>query len=130
MKTNALNPQSIDEYIASFPPAVQTLLQRVRAAIQRAAPRATETIKYRLPTFVLHGNLVHFGAFTHHIGFYALPSGNAKFRTELAKYPSGKGSIQFPLDRPIPFALIGRIVKFRAQENIARAAAKQPKLAG
>ncbi len=86
MKTDNVNPQSIDEYIESFPPAVQTLLQRIRATIQRSVPRATEAIKYRLPTFVLHGNLVHFGAFTHHIGFYAMPSGNVEFQAEIPRW--------------------------------------------
>lgn len=117
-------PSTIDEYIAGLPPSVRPILRKVRATIRRAAPRATEEIKYRLPTFVLHGNLVHFGAFKHHVGFYATPGGNRAFQAELKAYPGAKGSVQFPFDRPIPYGLIGRMVRFRVQENLARAAAK------
>ena len=127
MKTARALPDSIDDYIAKFPASVQDLLQQVRAEIRKSAPKATETIKYQLPTFVLHGTLVHFGAFSRHIGFYALPTGHAKFEAELAKYPSGKGSVQFPLDEPLPLRLISRIVKFRVQENVARATARNKK---
>ncbi len=118
-------PRTIDEYIAGFPPSVRPILNKVRATIRRAAPRATEAIKYRLPTFMLHGNLVHFGAFKKHLGFYATPTGNAQFRTELAAYQGAKGSVQFPFDRPIPYGLITRMVRFRMEENTARAGAKQ-----
>ena|SRR5688572_9934382 len=124
-KTAAPAPQTIDEYIAVFPGEVRAILQKVRTTIQKAAPAATEAIKYQLPTFVLHGNLVHFGAFKQHIGFYAMPTGNARFGAELSAYEGGKGSVRFPLNRPVPFGLISKIVRFRVQENIARAATKQ-----
>lgn len=117
MKSDAVVPKSIDEYIAGFPPEVRAILQQVRATVAKAAPAAKEAIKYRLPTFVLNGNLIHFGAFQKHIGFYALPSGHAKFQRQLARYESGKGSVQFPLDKPIPYSLITQIVKFRVKEN-------------
>lgn len=123
MKAAAEAPQDIDAYIAAQPPGVRPLLQKVRATIAKAAPGATEAMKYRLPTFVLHGSLVHFGAFQHHIGLYATPTGHAQFARELAPYESGKGSVQFPLDQPIPYTLIGRIAAFRAQENRAKAKA-------
>lgn len=116
MKAKPQPTTTIDEYIAEHPAKVQKILQKVRATIRKAAPEAEEAIKYRLPTFVLHGNLVHFGAFKEHIGFYALPSGHAKFQKELAKYKSGKGSVQFPLDEPMPYDLITQIVKFRMEE--------------
>ena len=118
-------PTNIDEYIASFPPDVRAILEKIRATIRKAAPAAEEAIKYRLPTFVLNGNLVHFGAFKKHIGFYATPTGNKKFRAEISPYQGAKGSVQFPLDKPIPFDLIIKMVKFRVGENLERAAAKK-----
>lgn len=124
MKTDSATPKTIDEYIASFPPDIQTILQKIRATIHKAAPGAQEAIKYQLPTFVLNGNLVHFGAFKNHIGFYPASSGVAKFKKELSGYASAKGSIRFPLDKPIPFGLMSRIVKFRVKENLARAKRK------
>ena len=127
MKTDSADPQTIDEYIAGFPTDVRAILEEVRATISRAAPTATEAIKYRLPTFVLNGNLVHFGAFKHHIGFYATASGHEAFRKELSGYVGAKGSVQFPLDKPMPLGLIGRMVKFRVAENQARAAVKRRK---
>lgn len=109
---------TIDEYIAGFPKDVQAILQRIRTTIAKAAPGAEEAIKYAIPTFVVDGkNLVHFAAFEHHIGFYATPTGHEKFRKALAGYKSGKGSVQFPLDEPIPYALIEKIVKFRMRER-------------
>ena len=127
MKSEAANPSTIDEYISGSPSEIQQLLKKVRATIRKAAPDAEETIKYRLPTFVLHGNLVHFGAFKNHIGFYATPGGNAAFRKELSVYDGAKGSVQFPLDQPLPLDLISRMVKFRVKENLARQAAKSKK---
>jgi uncharacterized protein YdhG (YjbR/CyaY superfamily) len=124
MKADQSALRNIDEYIAGFPPDVQEILHKVRAAIRKAAPGAEETIKYQIPTFTLKGNLVHFAAFTKHIGFYPTPTGIAKFHKELAVYHVAKGSVQFPLDKPIPFGLIGKIVKFRVKENLARATAK------
>ena len=125
MKTTALH--SIDEYIAAFPEDVQTILKEMRAAIQAAAPDATEKISYQMPTFHLNGNLVHFAAFKNHIGFYPVPSGIEAFKKELSKYAQGKGSVQFPLDKPLPIALIKKRVKFRAAENAAKADAKKKK---
>jgi uncharacterized protein YdhG (YjbR/CyaY superfamily) len=125
MNAHTKAPTTIDEYIAGFPPDVQAILQKIRDTIRKAAPDAQEAIKYRMPTFVLNGNLVHFAAFKQHIGFYPVPSGIEKFKAELARYEQGKGSVQFPLDKPIPYGLIGRIVKFRVQENRQKAAAKK-----
>lgn len=123
-------PTDVDGYIAGFPVDVQERLKQVRAAVQEAAPQAEETIKYAMPAYVLHGNLVFFAAFTNHIGFYALPSGHEQFQKELARYKSGKGSVQFPFDEPLPVKLISRIVKFRIRENedLAKAKAKQGKV--
>jgi uncharacterized protein YdhG (YjbR/CyaY superfamily) len=115
---------TIDEYIALFPEEVQKLLQEIRAVIQAAAPGAKETINYQMPTFTLKGNLVHFAAYKKHIGFYPTPTGIEKFKTELSAYEGAKGSVQFPLDKPIPFDLIRKIVLFRVKENLERAEAK------
>ena len=120
-------PKTLDEYIAEFPAEVQVILEKLRATIRKAAPGAEEAIKYRLPTFVLNGNLVHFGAFKKHIGFYATPTGNEKFRKELSAYEGAKGSVRFPLDRPIPFGLVSKMVKFRVKENLARSVTKKQK---
>lgn len=120
-------PNDINEYIAAFPENVQKLLEQVRRIIKKAAPEATEAISYAMPTFKLNGILVHFAAFQNHIGFYALPSGNEAFQNELSAYKTGKGSIQFPLDEPLPEALITKIVKFRVQENLEKALMKKKK---
>src|SRR5512139_2106359 len=117
MATTRTAPRSIDDYIAGFPSDVQEILEKVRAAIRKAAPAAEEAIRYQIPTFTLNGNLVHFAAFKKHIGFYPTPAGIEAFRDELSAYEGAKGSVKFPLDRPIPLALIGRIVKFRAKQN-------------
>jgi len=127
MNRYGLPAKNIDDYIAGFPPNVQKLLQRVRKTIQQAAPDAEEAIKYGIPTFTLNGNLVHFGGYKEHIGFYPAPSGIAEFKKELAKYQSGKGTIRFPLDEPIPFDLITRITKFRVRKNREKVAAKRKK---
>ncbi|SFW87007.1 iron chaperone [Chitinophaga sancti] len=111
------NPTTVDAYIATFPAEVQTLLQQVRNTIQQAAPDATEAIKYAMPTFVLNGNLVHFAAFKQHIGFYPAPTGIKAFEKELSPYKQGKGSIQFPLDQPLPLDLITKIVRYRVKQN-------------
>lgn len=128
---STVNPMTtdprIDKYIANFPNEVQEILEKIRATIREAAPDAEETISYQMPTFRLNGNLVHFAAYKKHIGFYPAPSGIEKFKKELAAYQSAKGSVQFPLDRPIPYELIGKIVTFRARENLARAEAKGKK---
>ena len=127
MKTKQSAPATIDEYIAGFPPDVQAILQKIRSTIRKAAPSAEETIKYQIPTFTLQGNLVHFAAFKKHIGFYPTPAGTEKFKKELAVYKSAKGSVQFPLDQPIPYGLISKIVKFRVKENLAKAETKGKK---
>src|ERR1051325_11156782 len=113
MKPNQAPAKTIDAYIANFPKDVQQILQKMRATIKKAAPDAKETIKYGIPTFTLNGNLVHFGGYKEHIGFYPAPAGIAEFKNDLAPYVAGKGTIKFPLDQPIPFALITRIIKFR-----------------
>ena len=127
MKTTQTAPQTIDEYIAGFPTDVQDVLQKIRKTIHEAAPEATEKISYQMPTFYLKGNLVHFAAFKEHIGFYPVPTGIEKFKQELSVYKQGKGSVQFPLDQPMPYDLITKIVKFRVKENMAAAAAKAKK---
>ncbi len=125
MPENQAVPTTIDEYIAGFPAEVQALLQEMRTTIRATAPEATEAISYRMPTFKLHGILVHFAAFKNHIGFYPVPSGLEAFKEELAAYKGGKGSVQFPLDQPLPLALVEKIVRFRVAENLAKAAAKE-----
>ncbi len=114
----------IDEYIAGFPKETQALLENLRTAIKKAAPDAKETINYGMPTFTLMGNLVHFAAYQKHIGFYPAPSGIETFKKELSVYKGAKGSVQFPLDKPLPLALVAKIVTFRVKENIEKAAAK------
>ena len=111
---------TIDEYISSFPKDIQKMLEEIRSAIRKAAPDAVETISYGIPTFKLNGNLVHFAAFKNHIGFYPTPNGIEEFEKELSVYKQGKGSVQFPLDKPLPLALITRIVKYRAKKNIGQ----------
>jgi len=109
--------EDIDEYIVEFPKEVQAMLQQIRATIRKVAPKAEEAIKYAIPTFVWNGkNLVHFAAFKNHIGFYPTPTGIDSFKKELSKYKQGKGSVQFPLDEPMPLKLITEIVKL----NMAR----------
>jgi uncharacterized protein YdhG (YjbR/CyaY superfamily) len=120
-------PQDIDAYIAGFPEDVQAKLEKLRATIHQAAPGAQEKISYQMPTFFLEGNLVHFAAYKNHIGFYPTPSGIEQFKDALSVYKSAKGSVQFPLDQPIPYELIGEIVAFRVDENLAKAAAKRKK---
>ncbi len=127
MRADQTAPKTIDEYIAGFPQDVQEILEKIRMTIRKAAPDAEETIKYQMPTFTLKGNLVYFAAFKKHIGFYPVPTGIEEFKNELSVYEGGKGSVQFPLDKPIPFDLISRIVKFRVKENLTRAEAKGKK---
>lgn len=117
-------PATIDEYILQFPPEVQTKLNCMRQIIKESAPDATEKISWQMPTFVLHGNLVHFAAHKNHIGFYPAPSAIEAFKQELAEYKGAKGSVQFPIDKPLPYELISRMVKFRVAENIKVAETK------
>lgn len=119
-----MSVKKIDDYIAAFPKDTQTVLKKMRATIRKAAPKAEETINYQIPTFTLQGNLVHFAAFKNHIGFYPTPSGIEKFKEELSVYEGAKGSVKFPLDKPMPYALVTKIVKFRVKENLERAEAK------
>jgi len=112
--------KTIDEYISMFPDEVQTILNQVRQTIRGAAPEAGETINYQMPTFTLNGNLVHFAAFKTHIGFYPTPTGIEAFKEELAPYKGAKGSVQFPIDQPVPLSLIRRIVEYRVKENLER----------
>ncbi|MEK7641417.1 MAG: DUF1801 domain-containing protein [Patescibacteria group bacterium] len=109
--------KTIDFYIANYPAKTQALLQQIRATIHRAAPKAEEAIKYGIPTFVLKGNLIHFGGYEYHIGLYPGSGAIAAFKKELSKYETSKGTVKFPLDKPIPFGLITKIVKFRVKQN-------------
>jgi uncharacterized protein YdhG (YjbR/CyaY superfamily) len=124
MKAKQKLPTTIDEYIADFPRDVQPLLEKVRIAIRKAAPDATEAISYQMPTFKLHGNMIHFAGYNHHIGLYPGSRPIEEFKDELSKYKTSKGTVQLPLDKPIPVGLIGRITKFCVKRNIERAAAK------
>jgi uncharacterized protein YdhG (YjbR/CyaY superfamily) len=126
MRANEATPKDMDEYIASFPSDVQEILEEIRATIKKAAPDAEETISYQIPTFTLKGKyLIYFAAYKKHIGLYPAPRGVEKFKKELSAYEGGKGTVRFPFDRPIPFGLIRKIVKFRAKENSERAKGKK-----
>jgi uncharacterized protein YdhG (YjbR/CyaY superfamily) len=116
---------SIDEYIATFPADVQKKMEEIRKTIIKAAPGAEETIKYAMPTFMLQGNLVYFAGYKNHIGFYPAPTGNKDFKKDLEPYKTGKGSVQFPLDKPMPLRLVEKIVKFRVKENMLKSKVKK-----
>ena len=120
-------PRTIDEYIAGFPPDIQAILEKIRTTIRKAAPQAEEAIGYRMPTFKLYGNLVHFAAYAHHVGFYPTSSGIERFSRELSRFKTSRGTIQFPLDDPIPYELIARITRFRVEENRTRVESKKKK---
>lgn len=114
---NLIKPENIDSYIALFPKEIQIILNQIRGTIKESVPFAEEKISYGMPSFRKNGKtLVYFAAFKNHIGFFALPSGNTAFKEELKLYKTGKGSIQFPLNKPIPYGLISKIVKFRLEE--------------
>ena len=116
------------EYIAGFPPEVQKILKKIRLTIRKAAPGAEEKISYGIPTFTLKGQyLIYFAGYQKHVSLYPAPRGAEKFKKELAGYAGGKGTVRFPLDQPIPFDLITKIVKFRIKENLERAKAKGKK---
>jgi uncharacterized protein YdhG (YjbR/CyaY superfamily) len=118
MKTSI---KSVDEYIVNFPVDIQVILEKVRKTIIKFAPEATESISYGMPAYKTYGKpLVYFAGFKKHVGFYATPTGHTEFATELSKYKQGKGSVQFPLDKQIPYDLIGRIVEFRVKENLEK----------
>jgi uncharacterized protein YdhG (YjbR/CyaY superfamily) len=118
---------TIDEYIATFPAEIQAILQEIRATIRAVVPDADEKISYQMPTFYLHGNLVHFAAFKNHIGFYPTPTGIEAFQEQLSAYKSAKGSVQFPLDQPMPLDLIREIVRYRVEESVTKVAVKLKK---
>jgi len=118
MNTSAV---SIDEYISSFPPEIQSLLEQMRITIRQAAPEAAEAIKYGIPTFVFHGNLVHFAAYKNHIGFYPTPSGIEHFKDELSSFKTSKGTVHFQIGKPLPLELTAKIVRFRVAENSQKA---------
>ena len=127
MRTNQTF-KDIDEYIAGFPNDVQQILEKIRMTIRKAVPDAEETISYQIPTFTLKGRyFIYFAGFKKHIGLYPAPIGNPEFKEELSVYGAGKGTAKFPLDKPIPFDLVRKIVKFRAKENLERARAKGKK---
>ncbi|HNC07545.1 MAG TPA: DUF1801 domain-containing protein [Anaerolineales bacterium] len=116
----------MDEFITKQPPETQAILQKIRVTIQKSAPGAEEAMAYGIPTFKLNGrNLVHFSAFKEHIGFYPTPSGIEAFKKELSAYEGAKGSVKFPLSKPIPYALITKIVKFRVKEELEKAKGKK-----
>jgi uncharacterized protein YdhG (YjbR/CyaY superfamily) len=121
MEGNKITFNTIDEYIIKFPPEIQEILEMWRKVIKEAAPEAEEKISYQMPTFALRGNLVHFAACKKHIGFYPTSSGIAAFKHELSEYKSSKGAVQFPLEKPLQYELISKIVEFRVIENIKRA---------
>lgn len=123
MKTKQPTPQTIDEYIAGFPKEVQEILEKIRMTLKKAVPKAEEGISYQMPTFYLKGQyLIYFAAYKKHIGLYPVPSGDAEFNKEISAYRAGKGTLQFPLNKPIPYKLISKIAKARAKETAAKAA--------
>ncbi len=121
MKSRKVNFESIDDYIASFPDNVQEIMKELRGTIKAAAPEAEEKISYQMPTFTLNGKyLVYFAGWKTHIAFYGAPKGNPQFNEDLSAYESGQGTLKFLLDKPIPFDLITKIVKFRVAENLKK----------
>ena len=123
MPTRRATPQNIDEYIASFSPEVQAILEKIRLTIRQAAPDAQETISYNMPAFTQDGILVYFAAFKKHIGLYPPVRGDAKLEKSIASYAGEKGNLRFPLDQPIPYELIEKIVKLRVKQNLSKARA-------
>jgi len=127
MRNEQAAPKTIDEYIAGFPEGVQEILENIRKTIRKAAPGAEEAIKYQMPTFILHGNLVHFAVFKKHIGLYPAPVGVEEFKEALSGFEGAKSSAMFPLDKPIPFDLIGKIVEFQVRKKLEKAEARGKK---
>jgi uncharacterized protein YdhG (YjbR/CyaY superfamily) len=123
----AAQTNEVDRYVVGFSNEVREILEQLRVTILEAAPDAEECVSYKMPAYKYHGMLVCFAAYKNHIGFYPMPSGIEKFKKELSVYKGAKGSVQFPLDKPLPWKLIAKIVAFRAKENRAKAAAKTPK---
>jgi len=120
MSERAKQIKTIDEYISTVPRDVQTILERLRQTIRASAPEAEEAISYRIPTFKLNGNLVHFAAFKDHIGFFPTSSGIEAFTKQLSRYKTSTGTVQFPLDKPIPYSLVRKIVAYRRKENLEK----------
>ena len=118
MKATRKEFKNIDEYIPAFPKNVQTILQELRQAVRDAAPQAEEAISYQMPAFKLNGNLVYFAAFKNHIGFFPTSSAMEVFKKEVKEYKTGKGTLRFPMDKPMPLNLVKKIVKFRVKENL------------
>ena len=127
--TDRSAPKIIDEYIAAFPPEVQAILERIRSMIRAAAPEAEEKISYQMPAFTLGGDLIYFAAFKKHIGIFPPVKGDEKLRKEMAPYLGEKGNLKLPLNKPIPYDLIKRVIEFRIQEHLERAASKRRKRA-
>jgi len=127
MRAKRAQVATVDEYIAAFPAEIRRILRRIRATVRKAAPGAQERISYGMPSFTQGRTLVYYAAFTNHIGLYPPVKGDAKLRTQIARYANEKGNLKFPLDEPIPYALIGRIVKARVKENRATADARKKK---
>jgi uncharacterized protein YdhG (YjbR/CyaY superfamily) len=123
MKTTKV--ATVEEYIEKFPAPTRTLLKLMRSTIRKNAPEAEESISYGMPAYKLNGPLVYFAGYDRHIGFYATPTGHEAFKKDLSEYKQGKGSVQFPIDAPLPVSLISRIVKFRVKENLAKAKKKK-----
>jgi uncharacterized protein YdhG (YjbR/CyaY superfamily) len=120
MKEKTTVAKNADEYIAFFEPAIQVRLQQLRQTIIKAAPKAEEVISYQMPAYKFNGMLVYFAGYKNHIGFYATPTGHAAFKKELSVYKEGKGSVQFPHDKPLPLGLVSKIVKFRVKQNMEK----------
>jgi len=128
MKSNKADFASIDEYIGKFPKDVQKILEEVRRTIKAAAPKAEEKISYNMPTFMLNGKyLIYFAGWKHHISLYPVPVGSDAFNKEVSKYAAGKGTLQFPLDKPLPLKLITKIVKLRIEDDLGKAEIKSAK---
>jgi uncharacterized protein YdhG (YjbR/CyaY superfamily) len=127
MENHRSPPRNIDEYIGTFSPEVQSILEKIRSTIRKAAPEAEEKISYRMPAFALRGILIYFAAFKKHIGVYPPVKGDEKLNADVSPYKNEKGNLRFPLDEPIPYTLISRIVKFRVKEQLERAKPKQGK---
>lgn len=120
MNTSMMKYDNVDHYINDYPENVQIILKEIRETIKKAAPEATEFISYGMPAYKQNGILVYFAAFKKHIGFYATPDGHSEFENELSMYKRGKGSVQFPIDKPMPFELISSIVAFKLSQNLSK----------
>jgi uncharacterized protein YdhG (YjbR/CyaY superfamily) len=125
MKKGSAPAKNVDEYLAAIPATVRKMLQQIRQTIKAAAPKAEEVISYQMPAFKYQGMLVYYAGYKNHIGFYPVSSAIKAFEKELSNYPTTKGTVQFPIDKPLPLGLIAKMVKFRVKENEARQKAKK-----